>query len=126
MTLAAAWPDGMPVVRDNIDLTGLFSLFALTLWSAVLAIASIVFGVMALWLRRRHVERAFLATDFVPQTLTSLICFASVAGSALVGLWLLPETTRAFLDENVWLVFLAPAPFWWFGYAFFRGRGRRA
>lgn len=115
----------MKSFHDNADLTGLFSLFALTVWAAVFAFASIVFGIIALWLRRQHVERAFLAADFVPQTLASLLCFAGVAGSALAGLWLLPATTRSFLDEQVWLVFLAPVPCWWFGFAFFRARGRR-
>lgn len=114
-----------PRFSDNAELTGLISLFALTGWAVVFALASIVFGVMAISLRRKHLERAFMAADFVPHTLASLLCFAGVAGFALVGLWLLPLPARTFLDENTWLLVLIPPPVWWCGFAFFRARGVR-
>jgi hypothetical protein len=115
-----------PRFSDNADLTGLISLIAVTGWAVVFALASIVFGVMALWCRSKQLERSFVASDFVPHTLASLLCFAGVAGFALVGLWLLPPTARMFLDENAWLLVLIPPPVWWSGFAFFRARSRKA
>jgi hypothetical protein len=111
---------------DNADLTGLHALIAVIGWAVVFALASIVFGVMALWLRSKHLERSFVASDFVPHTLASLLCFAGVACFALVGLWLLPPTARVFLDENAWLLVLVPPPVWWSGFAFLRARGQKA